>query len=218
MVVVAGGSGSRMQSDIPKQFIKLIGKPILMHTLERLMDFNHSMEIVLVLPQNQMDFWKQLCEEYNFTVQYTLASGGSTRFESVKNGLAKIKGNCLVGVHDGVRPFVSNSTLESCFSIAEKYESAVPVTDAIESIRKVSGDSSESVDRQFYKMVQTPQVFSFAKLLKAYEQPYSNQFTDDASVFESAGFKIYLSHGNLENIKVTTPMDLLIGEALMSRE
>ncbi len=218
MIVVAGGSGNRMKSLLPKQFINLKGKPILMHTIERLIAFDHSMEIVLVLPENQIDFWKQLCVEYNFQISCKIAKGGKTRFESVKNGLVKIQEECLVGVHDGVRPLVSDETLRDCFETAAETGSAVPVTDAIESIRVVDNDNSKSVDRKYYKMVQTPQVFASDKLVKAYEQLFNASFTDDASVYEKAGYKIHLAKGNRENIKVTTPMDLIIAEALMSSE
>ncbi len=216
MIVVAGGSGNRMKSALPKQFINLKGKPILMHTIECLVKFDQSMDIILVLPENQIDFWKELCLDYDFNINCDIAIGGATRFESVKNGLSNIQHDCLVGVHDGVRPLVSNETLNNCFIKAEKYGSAIPVTDAIESIRVVDEEISHSVNREFYKMVQTPQVFSSHKLIKAYDQPFNESFTDDASVYEKAGFRIYLANGNRENIKVTTPMDLIVAEALMN--
>ncbi len=218
MIVVAGGSGSRMKSTLPKQFIKLKGKPILMHTIERLVEFDQTMDIVLVLPENQIDFWKELCLDYDFNINCEIAIGGANRFESVKSGLNKVHYECLVGVHDGVRPLVSDETLNNCFIRAEKYGSAVPVTDAIESIRVVDEDNSYSVEREYYKMVQTPQVFLYSKLIKAYDQSFNASFTDDASVYEKAGFEIHLAKGNRENIKVTTPMDLIIAEALMKVE
>ncbi len=218
IIVVAGGSGSRMQSEVPKQFIELNGLPILMHTLNRFFEYDPQIEVILVLPEGQVEYWNSLCSKHKFASNCIIAYGGSSRFESVKNGLEKIEGECLVGIHDGVRPFVSNDTLNSCFSIAQHYGSAVPVIDAIESIRKLSKDGSESVNRQDYKMVQTPQVFCFSKLKDCYHQPYREDFTDDASVYESAGFKVSLAQGNRENIKITTPMDILIGEALMSKK
>jgi len=216
MVIVAGGSGSRMNSDIPKQFIVMCGKPVLMYTLERFRDFDRNMELILVLPKNQIEYWEELCIKYQFDIKCKVAHGGSTRFESVKNGLAIIDGECLVGVHDGVRPFVSNETLNNCFFVAQIHGSAIPVTDSIESIRLLTDVGSQSVDRQKYKMVQTPQVFHFSKLIESYSQPYEESFTDDASVYEKAGYKVSLAQGNRENIKITTPMDLIIGEALMS--
>ncbi len=218
MVIVAGGSGSRMNSEVPKQFIELNGLPILMHTLNRFRDYDSNIELILVLPKDQTEYWKELCNTHQFTIDCKLATGGNTRFESVKNGLAMIEDDCLVGVHDGVRPFVSNETLDSCFFVAQLHGAAIPVTDSIESIRMLTEEGSKSVDRQRYKMVQTPQVFRFIKLRDCYNQPYENSFTDDASVYEKAGYKIYLAQGNRENIKITTPMDLLIGEALLSKK
>ncbi len=218
MIIVAGGSGSRMQSDIPKQFIELNGLPILMHTLNRFHDYDSEMKLILVLPKNQIDYWNELCLKHQFALDYDVAFGGSSRFESVKNGLAKVQDNCLVGIHDGVRPFVSDETLNSCFFVAQLHGSAIPVTDSVESIRKLTTEGSESVYRQEYKMVQTPQVFHFSKLKDCYDQPYQEDFTDDASVYEKAGFKVFLAQGNRENIKITTPMDLLIGEALMTEK
>ncbi len=218
MIIVAGGSGSRMQSDIPKQFIELNRLPILMHTLNRFHDYDSEMKLILVLPKKQIDYWNKLCLKHQFALDFDVAFGGNTRFESVKNGLAKIQDNCLVGIHDGVRPFVSDATLNSCFFVAQLHGSAIPVTDSIESIRKLTNEGSESVDRQEYKMVQTPQVFHFSKLKDCYDQPYQEDFTDDASVYEKAGFKVFLAQGNRENIKITTPMDLLIGEALMTEK
>ena len=214
VIIVAGGSGSRMQSELPKQFIKWCGKPILMHTIQRFVEFDKQTQIVLVLPQNQLELWNKLCAEYNFAVEHTVAYGGATRFESVKSGLAKVSQDCLVGVHDGVRPLVSAQTLKNCFDTAAKYGTAIPVTDAIESIRKVGEFGSKAVARASYKMVQTPQVFILSKLKEAYQQPYHDFFTDDASVYEAAGNTITLTEGNRENIKITTPMDLLVGEVL----
>ncbi len=215
-IVVAGGSGSRMQSEIPKQFIEWCGKPILMHTIERLHNYNPTAIIVLVLPKSQLPFWKELCNQHNFSIEVKIAQGGSTRYESVKNGLNKINEECLVAIHDGVRPLVTNQTLNNCFNTAERTGSAIPVTDAIESIRKTENNQSIAVPRDQYKMVQTPQVFKYTEILKAYKQPYQEIFTDDASVFEYAGNSISLTEGNRENIKITTPIDLAIGETLFN--
>ncbi len=218
VVIVAGGSGSRMKSDLPKQFIELLGKPILMHTIRNFVNYDRQMKLILVLPQSQISFWKDLCIKHKFKENYELAEGGNTRFESVKNGLMKIKNECLVGIHDGVRPLVSHKTLDNCFLVASQKGNAVPVTDCIESIREIITESSQSVDRNKYKMVQTPQVFKYSAIHKAYEQPYLHTFTDDASVYESAGYKIALTNGNRENIKITTPMDLIIAEAIMNSD
>lgn len=214
VIIVAGGSGLRMNSEIPKQFIEWCGKPILMHTIERFYSYDNMIEIILVLPKDQFDLWNQLCLKYSFTIKLSLANGGNTRFESVKNGLNTITDECLVGIHDGVRPLVSYQTLNRCYILAEKNNCAVPVTDAIESIREIKANKNIAVDRENYKMVQTPQVFICSKLKKAYNQPYNKLFTDDASVFEHAGFNINLTQGNRENIKITTPVDLVIGAAL----
>ena len=217
VVIVAGGSGSRMKSDLPKQFIEWCGKPILMHTIEVFYKYSDNIKIVLVLPQAQFVLWEELCKKHNFTVQLQLTAGGSTRFESVKNGLDLIQPDCLVGIHDGVRPLVSNETLERCYDTAQKTGSAIPVTDAFESIRKIEGNESFAVDRSNYKMVQTPQVFKSSLLKDVYDQPFRSIFTDDASVFEHAGHKVTLTEGNRENIKITTPIDLIIGEALKNK-
>ncbi|MGQ1787368.1 MULTISPECIES: 2-C-methyl-D-erythritol 4-phosphate cytidylyltransferase [unclassified Saccharicrinis] len=214
VIVVAGGSGSRMKSELPKQFIRWCGKPILMHTIERFAAYDKQMKIVLVLPKHQISLWDELCEQYSFQIGLQIAFGGKTRFDSVKNGLEKLTDDCLVGVHDGVRPLVSRETLDNCYNTAEKLGSAIPVTDVIESIREVGNFGSKSVHRELYKMVQTPQVFVLSKLKEAYRLPYREFFTDDASVFESAGNDIELTAGNRENIKITTPIDLVIGEAL----
>ncbi|MCW3804448.1 2-C-methyl-D-erythritol 4-phosphate cytidylyltransferase [Plebeiibacterium marinum] len=217
VVIVAGGSGSRMNSDIPKQFLELGGKPVLMRTIERFVEYDPAIEIVLVLPKDQVSYWDGLCEKYGFTQSYKLAFGGETRFESVRNGLESLKEECLVGVHDGVRPFVSDQTLDNCYGLALECDSAIPVVDAIESIRILDEGSSKAVDRDLYKMVQTPQVFKCSMLKKSYQEPYQKIFTDDASVFEYFGYPIFLAKGNRENIKLTTPMDLVFGEALIGK-
>lgn len=214
VVIVAGGSGSRMKSDLPKQFIKWCGKPILMHTIERFYNYSTDIKIVLVLPQNQFSLWNELCKKYEFKISLQLTTGGSTRFHSVSNGLEMLEEECLVGIHDGVRPLVSFETLDNCYKTAEISGSAIPVTDAIESIRQVDEKSNKAVDRSKYKMVQTPQVFHLSKLRTAYSQPFNSIFTDDASVYEYAGNTVCLTQGNIENIKMTTPVDLIIGKAI----
>ena len=214
-IIVAGGKGERMNADIPKQFLEINGKPILMHTLNVFRKYNTDMLLILVLPAVQIDFWKELCKKHAFTVDHKIVSGGQTRFESVKNGLQQVELPALVAVHDGVRPFVSVETIERCFSAAQEFDAAIPVIDLVDSIRQVTTDGSISVDRTAYKLVQTPQVFDGSLLKKAYEQEFSALFTDDASVVENMGTKIHLVEGNRENIKNTTAMDLGMAEVIL---
>lgn len=215
-VIVAGGKGTRMQSDLPKQFLLLKGKPILMHTLEVFYTFDASVEIILVLPKDQQVYWKELCEEFSFSVPHQIADGGSSRFHSVFNGLSKIKGEGVVAIHDGVRPFVSLSVLAACYGEAEKKKAIIPVIDVQESLREIKGEGeTRMVDRSKFLIVQTPQVFEIETLKNAYKQPYTSLFTDDASVVEANGGVIHTVKGNEENIKLTTPYHLKIAESLM---
>lgn len=215
-IIVAGGSGLRMGHDIPKQFLLLGGLPILMHTVTVFHRFDPSMLLVVVLPQPQIEYWHELCKKHHFSVTHRVVAGGETRFQSVKNGLAVAVPQSLVAVHDGVRPFVSYATIDRCFEAAAKTGNAIPVTDSVESIRQIIGDDSVAVDRSAYKMVQTPQVFQWGQIDAAYQVPFDPLFTDDASVVERAGFKVHLVEGNRENIKITTPFDLLLGEAFLA--
>ena len=215
VIIVAGGTGKRMQADIPKQFIELKSKPILMHTIEVFVKYNHHINIIVVLPENQMVVWKQMCEEHNFNIVHQTIAGGATRFDSVKNGLELAPDEGLVAVHDGVRPLVSVQTIHRCFEMAERTGTAIPVIDIVESIRKVKENDNEAVDRNLYKAVQTPQVFEAQILKAAYRQDYVPAFTDDASVVEAFGHKISIVEGNKENIKITTPLDLEIGELFL---
>jgi len=214
-IIVAGGKGERMNADIPKQFLEIQGKPILMHTLEVFCSFDASMQLILVLPAVQIDFWKNLCKKHNFTLPHQIVEGGQARFYSVKNGLEIVKSPALVAIHDGVRPLVSHQTIARCFDAAEKFDAALPVVDIVDSIRKLTENGSHSVDRNTYKLVQTPQIFDAELLKKAYEQEFSTLFTDDASVVEVLGTKIHLVEGNRENIKITTEFDLKIAESIM---
>lgn len=217
IIIVAGGKGLRMGGDIPKQFVPVKGKPVLMRTLEAFYAYDEQMELILVLPVNQQDYWKHLCVEYGFTVPHRIASGGETRFHSVKNGLALIEGeDGLVGVHDGVRPFVARGVIASCYDAAVEKEAVIPVTEVVETLRLLTGEEeSKTVPRSAYRLVQTPQVFTVSLLKQAYEQPYTPDFTDDASVVEAWGHAVYLVPGNRENIKLTTPFDLKVAEALL---
>ena len=217
-LIVAGGKGLRMQTDIPKQFIELRGKPVLMYTLEAFRQYNKSIQLIVVLPTYQIDFWKFLCKKHFFDLTHQIVAGGQTRYQSVKNGLEVIENSALVAVHDGVRPFVSIQTIARCFDEADKNGSAIPVMDLEESIRQVDESGSLSVDRTSYKLVQTPQVFNSEILKKAYEQSFSPLFTDDASVVEALGTKIHLVEGNRENIKITTVFDIVLAESILKFE
>ena len=214
IIIVAGGKGLRMGGDIPKQFLPVCGKPVLMRTLEAFHAYDASMRLILVLPVSQQAYWKQLCEEYQFDLVHEIANGGETRFHSVKNGLALVKEDGLVGVHDGVRPFVSQEVITRCYEEAVSLKAVIPVIGVVETVRHLIGEGSETVPRDQYKLVQTPQVFDVALLRRAYQQEYTDLFTDDASVVEALGEKVYLVEGNRENIKLTTPFDLKLAELL----
>jgi len=217
IIIVAGGKGLRMGSDIPKQFLPIGGKPVLMRTLERFRQYSPTLQIILVLPKAQQDYWQKLCKEYAFDIDYQLADGGETRFHSVQNGLAKIPDNAqgVVGVHDGVRPFPSIDVIRNCYETAREKKAVIPVIPVVETVRHLKGDTSVTVPRNDYRLVQTPQTFDIQLLKEANRQPYNEGFTDDASVVETFGFNITLVEGNRENIKITTPYDLKIAEVLI---
>ena len=214
IIIVAGGKGLRMGGDIPKQFLPVCGKPVLMRTLEAFHAYDASMRLILVLPVSQQAYWKQLCEEYQFELVHEIANGGETRFHSVKNGLALVEEDGLVGVHDGVRPFVSQEVITRCYEEAASLKAVIPVIGVVETVRHLTEEGSETVPRDQYKLVQTPQVFDVTLLRRAYQQEYTDLFTDDASVVEVLGEKVYLVEGNRENIKLTTPFDLKLAELL----
>ncbi len=215
VVIVAGGSGKRMGLEVPKQFLELAGKPVLMHTIERFSKFNSSIEIITVLPENQLRYWTSLQKKYSFDIPHTLVKGGRHRFDSVKHGLKFVSGSGLVAIHDGVRPLVSIETIKRCFETASKYGNAVPVVSPSDSIRVMKNDKSEPLNRNYIKLVQTPQVFDIDIIKKAYKQDYDTSFTDDAAVLEKTGETIYLTEGNRENIKITNPEDLFIAQTLL---
>ncbi len=217
VIIVAGGKGLRMGSDTPKQFLPIGGKPVLMRTLERFREYSADLQIILVLPEAQQDYWRQLCEEYHFTVAYQLANGGQTRFHSVQNGLALVPDDAegVVGVHDGVRPFPSIEVIRNCYETARTAKAVIPVIPVVETVRHLENEGSVTVPRGEYKLVQTPQTFDIQLLKAANRQPYNDGFTDDASVVESYGHAITLVEGNRENIKITTPYDLKIAEVLI---
>lgn len=214
-LIVAGGKGLRMGSDLPKQFLPIAGRPVLMHTIEAFYRFDEEIKIILVLPPEQQAYWRELCHEHRFSIGHTVVDGGETRFHSVKNGLYYAQPG-LVGVHDGVRPFVSREVIERCFELAMLKKAVIPVIDVVETVRHLTGRGSETVNRNDYKLVQTPQVFDVELLKKAYAQPYTPSFTDDASVVEAMGVSVCLTEGNRENIKITTPFDLKISSVLVN--
>lgn len=214
-LIVAGGKGTRINSKLPKQFIGLNGKPILLHTLEAFFEYSRDITVVLVLPENEFGIWESICQEYNVTYPLVLQKGGETRFQSVKNGLDKMEGEGLVAIHDGVRPLVSADLIGASFRLAAVHGSAVAAVRLKESIRETDQDTTKAVDRSRYRLIQTPQTFHLSLIKKAYQQKEDPSLTDDASVAERAGHKISLFEGSYENIKVTTPEDLVIAEALL---
>ena len=214
-IIVAGGKGERMQTNIPKQFLELNGKPVLMHTLDTFRNYDPEMELILVLPSSQIDYWNGLCKKHAFSTPHKIAEGGATRFHSVKNGLKVVSSPDYIAIHDGVRPLVSHQTITDCFAEAEISGAAIPVVDAVDSLRKITENGNVAVDRSLYKMVQTPQVFEAGLIIEAYNQDFSDTFTDDASVVEVFGHKVSLIAGNRENIKITTQTDMLLAEAIL---
>ena len=207
IIIVAGGKGLRMGGDIPKQFLPIGGKPVLMRTLERFHEYSKDLQIILVLPKAQQNYWQQLCEEYSFKIEIRLADGGETRFHSVDDAEG------VVGVHDGVRPFVSVDVIRACYDTARTRQAVIPVTPVVETLRHIP--TQKNVLRSDYCLVQTPQCFDIQLLKAANKQPYSESFTDDASVVEAYGHEVKMVEGNRENIKITTPFDLKIAETLL---
>ena len=219
ILIVAGGRGTRMGGPQPKQFLQLAGRPVLMHTLEAFDRWDASARLIVVLPEDQIETWKRLCEAHTFGRIHRVVAGGETRFHSVQNGLGAVASDGLIAVHDGVRPLVAPSVIAACFAAAADGGAAVPVVPVVESVREVDADGgSRPVDRTRLRVVQTPQVFRADVLRAAYRLPYDPRFTDDASVVEASGVAVRLVPGNRENIKLTTPMDLLLAEQLMRRE
>jgi len=216
-LIVAGGSGSRMGTSVPKQFLELAGKPVLMHTIEKFRSFDSSIRIIVVLPHDHTGLWRKLADRHSFSVLHDVVSGGVTRFESVKNGLQLISSRGYVAIHDGVRPLVSLDTIYRCFTEAEKYGNAVPSINPADSLRLVTDQGNIPVNRNHLRLIQTPQVFDTELIIKAYQQEYSPEFTDDATLLERTGESIRLVEGNRENIKITNPEDLVVAEALMLR-
>lgn len=219
-VIVAGGKGRRMQADVPKQFLLLGGKPILMRTIEAFKSYDPRVDIVVVLPQSEQTRWRRLCEEYHFGISCRMADGGETRFQSVSNALALIpdkEPDALIAVHDGVRPFVTNEVIGACYDAAERTGAAIPITELTDSLRKVAGSTSRAVSRAAYRAVQTPQTFRADVIKAAYRADYRPEFTDDAAVVEASGHAVVLVPGCRENFKITTPIDLVFAQALLCK-
>jgi len=214
VIIVAGGSGKRMNADIPKQFIEIKGKPILMHTIEKFYAYDYSINIIVVLPELHIEYWNKLVEKYNFKLPIQIVKGGESRFESVKNGLKLIK-NGIVGIHDAVRPLVSSDTIKRAYEAAILDGNAIPCININDSLRIINNSGSETLNRNHVRIVQTPQCFEVSIIKKAYLQDYNSKFTDDASVLENSGIFIHLVEGNHENIKITRPLDIKIAEALL---
>jgi 2-C-methyl-D-erythritol 4-phosphate cytidylyltransferase len=214
-ILVAGGVGRRMAAPVPKQFLLLRGLPVLCHSIAAFHRCAPGMQLVVVLPQAQIEAWRKLCQAHHFTVPHTVVAGGAERFHSVHEGLKQVKHDGIVAVHDGVRPLPSAELIERCFRAAERHGAAIPVVPVSSSVREVEGERSRAVDRSGLRIVQTPQCFSVPLLRKAFELPYDPAFTDEATLVERNGAAVHLVEGEERNIKVTTPLDLLIAEALL---
>ena len=217
VIIVAGGKGLRMGGEVPKQFLPIGGLPVLMRTMLRFREALPDLNIILVLPKTQQDYWLSLCRQHQFNIPYQMATGGKTRFHSVQNGLALVPDDAegVVGVHDGVRPFVSVDVICRCYEKARQHQAVIPVIPVVETLRHLTADNSQTVPRDEYRLVQTPQCFDIQLLKAANRQPYKDAFTDDASVVEAFGQSVTLVEGNRENIKITTPGDLKMAEMLV---
>ena len=215
-IIVAGGRGLRMESDIPKQFLLLAGKPVLMHTLEAFRSAIEGIQIILVLPSDQMETWESLVSKYAFEIDHRIVEGGETRFDSVKNGLVFVSENGLVAIHDGVRPLVSKDVIIRSFEGAAALGNAITTVALKESIREVHQLGNKSVDRSAYRLVQTPQTFKSSLIKNAFANAEHSDFTDDAGVLEHDGVKINLIEGDYKNIKITTKEDLLFAASILT--
>jgi 2-C-methyl-D-erythritol 4-phosphate cytidylyltransferase len=213
-VIVAGGSGSRMGGEIPKQFLLLNGLPILFRSINAFVNYNSQINIVVVAPKTHAQTIYNLKRQHNFSQDFNLVEGGATRFLSVKNGLQEVPNNCLVGIHDAVRPLVSKETLQKAFESAEQKGNGIPAIGVFDSLRKVKDHKNSAVDRNLYQIIQTPQVFKSSLIKEAFAATNKTDYSDDATVFEAFGKSIFLTEGNRENIKITTPVDLKIAEVL----
>jgi len=217
-ILVAGGSGQRMKSPVPKQFMELNQKPVLMHTIEKFYSAASSIHIVVVLPKSHHSVWATLCQKHQFSIPHRICAGGASRFKSVRNGLELCVENSIIAVHDGVRPLIHPDLILNLYRHAEANSAVIPVCPILESIRKVEGEESKALDRSQYYSVQTPQCFSSDILQIAYQQAEKDTFTDDASVVEALGKGVHLIKGDRMNIKLTTPEDFVFAEALLKQQ
>lgn len=216
-LIVAGGKGTRIKSKLPKQFIEILGKPVLLHTLEAFYRYSEKIRIILVLPEDDFGIWSELCKQHHFTKKIVLQKGGDTRFQSVRNGLRCIEGEGLVAIHDGVRPLINEDIIGASFRLAAVHKTAVAAVRLKESIRMTDQDTTKAVDRSRFRLIQTPQTFEVSLIKNAYAMKEDASLTDDASVAEKAGHLISLFEGSFENIKITTAEDLVIAEALLKQ-
>lgn len=214
-IIVAGGKGTRIKSALPKQFLELHGKPILLHTIEAFFNYSDKITVIIVLPHDDIQTWNAIVHKFNFSLPVIVQSGGDTRFQSVKKGLEKIDGDGLVAIHDGVRPLVSTDIIAASFRLAAIHKSAVAAVPLKESIRMTDREQTKALDRSKFRLIQTPQTFQVGLIKAAYSMKEEDSLTDDASVAERAGNSIFLFEGNYRNIKITTEEDLVIAHALL---
>jgi 2-C-methyl-D-erythritol 4-phosphate cytidylyltransferase len=214
-IILAGGSGKRFGADVPKQFSLLAGTPLLMHAARAFVTAFHDIHLIMVVPGEHTGYWKELCDKHNFIYPHQVVNGGTERFYSVKNGLSLIKGGGLVAVHDGARPLVNVELIKNTFQIAEEKGCAVPAIEVSDSVRWIENNTNRPFPRDQIRLIQTPQVFEAQLILKAYQQSYNPRFTDDAGLVEACGHSLTLTMGDPENIKITTPIDLIIAEAIL---
>lgn len=217
-IIVAGGSGSRINASQPKQFLEIGGKAILLHTLEHLYSFDQNAKLILVLPEKHLPIWNNILKAKQISIPHLIVKGGHTRFHSVKNGLKASEKSGIIAIHDGVRPFINHDFLSALFKRAEKKGNCIPVLPVDQSLRYINGEDQKRLDRQYYYTVQTPQCFIATQIHTAYEQDFHPRFTDDASTVESMGEKIYLTQGLKENIKITRPFDLRLAELMLENK
>jgi 2-C-methyl-D-erythritol 4-phosphate cytidylyltransferase len=214
VIIVAGGQGMRFSQELPKQFFYLRERPLLMHCIDLFRSYDREMQIIVGIQEKLMSYWESVCEQFQFDIPHILSPGGETRYHTVKKALPKVNPGNLVAIHDAVRPLLYKSTIEACFEAAEKFGASLPCVGIHDSIREITPEGSRRVSREDFRLVQTPQVFRYDILTRGYEQEYSDDYTDDASVVESAGYPVTLVEGNPENIKITTPEDLVYAEAI----
>ncbi len=214
VIITAGGIGKRMKSTLPKQFLLIRERPILMYTIEQFYQFDPKIQLILTLPEDWIGYWEELQLEHDFHIPHRVVSGGKERYHSIKNALFYCTGK-VIAVHDGVRPLVNHTTLKKCFESAQENNAVIPVIPISESIRKKDGNTTKAVPRSDFMLVQTPQCFKKKVLLEAYERPYHENITDDAGLVEEAGYKVTTIQGNPENIKITSQMDLKYAELFL---